>query len=488
MDNQTIISANRKEILEGTLFRERAEYINPENRKILGVTARTKIIDYETYAGSVKMTLKTTFRMIYKNDDGSFGHDTVDVEQAETITSADLQPSTFLCMSATVTDAKMIGGDPEATVLVSGWYIVENKLSLLNACIPGLQCKTGTIKAENVTKLMPGGLSLTYTDESRMNVKSLLDYCPEVTVSNVYPGNGSYRIEGDVYVRILAQSEDGQCFGQLFSHTFSTEVFDEKVTTNSDIDVDATVKSAELSLAEGDKRLLITDISLGFCGCGTETVEAQTVTDAYSIRNEIDIKSEEKTVNECFCLRTLREKASSRFIPENGINELFGVLSPCVSASFSINNGSVSIEGVIESDILYLSGKDEFSGQKAETPFKILLPIDYKCESRMQPQIVVTNVNARLRNGEVDLLIELIITVKGVSSKVLRVLSSVEIGAPKEEDDYAVCLYIVRKDETLWDVAKALNTSEEILLKQNPDVPLPLGGGERVILYKELPF
>ena len=131
-----------------------------------------------------------------------------------------------------------------------------------------------------------------------MNVASLLDYCPEVTVSNVYPGSGSYRVEGDIYVRILAQSEDGQCFGQLFSHSFSTEIFDEKITSSSDIDIDATIKSAELSLADGDKRLLILDVNLGFCGCQCENVEAQTVIDAYSIENEIEVKCEEKTINE----------------------------------------------------------------------------------------------------------------------------------------------------------------------------------------------
>ncbi|MBO4538795.1 MAG: LysM peptidoglycan-binding domain-containing protein [Clostridia bacterium] len=104
------------------------------------------------------------------------------------------------------------------------------------------------------------------------------------------------------------------------------------------------------------------------------------------------------------------------------------------------------------------------------------------------PSVIVTNVAAKSRGGEVDLSFEAIVNLKGVSEKTICVVSAIETGAPKEENDFAISLYIVQKGETLWDVAKALNTSEEILLRQNADVPLPLSGGEKVILYRELPF
>ena len=214
MENQTIISANRKELLGGVLFREKAEFSDPENKKILGMSAKTKILGYETVAGAVKVDLKTTFRLVSRAEDGTFSHDVAETEQTETIADERITPSTRVCLFATVTETKRVGNDPEATVEVSGWFVVDNELTVLNACIPGVYCKTAPFKAEVATPLTPSGLTLTYTDESRMNVSSLVDYAVEANVTNVFSGAGSYRVEGDVYIRIFAQSDDGQCFCQ----------------------------------------------------------------------------------------------------------------------------------------------------------------------------------------------------------------------------------------------------------------------------------
>ncbi len=484
MENQTNIVANRKEILDGVLFRKRAEYRNMENKKILGVSAQTRITGYETLSGAVKVDLRTIFRLLFREEDGSFSHDTVEIEETESVVNTKLQSTSFVCLDAVVTSTSHMGSTLQATIEVSGWFIAENEVSLLNACIPGVYCKTEPIKVESTDGICPGGLTLTYTDESRMNIKSLLDYCPKAVITNVFAGSGSYRIEGDVYIRILAQAEDGQCFSQLLTHSFSTEVAEDKISADSDIDVDVSLKSAELSLADGDKRMLICDVVLSFCGSLTKVTETETVVDAYSETNDVVIKKEEVTVNEAFCLRALREKISYKIAPNNGINELFGFLCPSIEASYSSNNGSVAIEGIIETDMLYLSAAEATVGQKAEIPFKVTLPIDYKCESKMQPKITITNITAKLRGGEVDVLVEMLITIKGISDNTLSIVSGMEMGAEKEDNDFAVSLYIVRSGETLWDVAKALNVSEDVLLGQNSDVPLPLQGGERIILYK----
>lgn len=473
-------------MLESTLFQINADYVDPENRKILGVSAKTKVLSFETISGAVKVNLLTTFRLLFRSEDGVFSHETVETEQTETIQNRAIAPTTFVCVNASVTETNRMGTKLQATVEVSGWLIEENTVTVLNACTPGLHCKTAPFKAENVTGLYPGGLSLTFTDESRMNVSALIECCSEATVSNVFVSSGSYRIEGDIYIRVFCQGEDGQCFTQLFTHSYSTEVSDDKVDPSSEIDIDVTVKNSELSLADGDKRLLISDVTLSFCGCAAKTVEAETVVDAYSETNEIALKAQDVTVTEGFCTSRIREKISDKISFKNGINELFGVLCPTVSASYVNNNGTVSVEGIIYTGILFLTGKDEAESVTSETTFKFSLPLDYICENKMQPSVCITGVSARSRGSEVDLLIEVILSVKGVTSKTVRVVSEIETGQAKEENDFAVSLYIVRKGETLWDVAKALNTSEDVLLTQNTDVPLPLSGGEKVILFREL--
>lgn len=488
MENQNNITANRKEILSGVLFRERAEFIDPENKKILGFSARTKILGYETVAGAIKIDLKTTFRLVSRAEDGAFTHDIIESEQTETLSCDKIKPTTKICLSAVVVETKKTGNDYEATVEVSGWYLVENELIVLNSCLPGVCCKTTPLRAENTELLLPGGLTLTYTDESRMNVERLVDYCVKANVSNVFVNAGSYRVEGDIYIRIFAQSDDGQCFGQLFSHTFSTEIADERITSESDVDIDACVKNAELSLADGDKRLIISDVTLSFCGAISLPIETETISDAFSTAHEIKIKRSEEVITEGFCSRCIREKITGKFMPEGGVNELFGVLCPSVSASVTTNNGSYYLEGVLQADVLYQTNEDVAKGQTVELPFKLNLPLESKCDASIAAEISVTNASYKARGAEVELVFETVINVKGVSEKTICVVSDIEIGAAKEASDVAISLYIVRKGESLWDVAKALNAEEETLLRQNEDISLPLNGGEKVILYRELPF
>lgn len=488
MENQTNISANRKELLSGVLFRERAEFIDPENKKILGMSARTKILGYETVAGAIKVDLKTTFRLVSRAENGTFSHDTVETEQTETIVCDKIKPTTKISLRADVTETKKTGKSCEATVEVSGWYIVENELTVLNSCLTGICCKTAPLRAENTLLLSPGGLALTYTDETRMNVERLVDYCVKVNVSNVFVNAGSYRIEGDIYIRIFAQSDDGQCFGQLFSHAFSTEIADENITSESDVDIDTYVKSAELSLADGDKRLIISDVSLSFCGAQSLPIETETISDAFSTTHEIVMKKTEETVTEGFCFRSQREKIVGKVTLDGGVNEVFGILCPSVSDSVVTNNGAYNLEGVLQADILYQTGEDVTRGQTVELPFSLNLPLENKCDSQVSAEIIVVNASYKTRGAEVELTFETVVNVKGVSEKTICVMSDIETGAEKEASDVAISLYIVRKGETLWDVAKALNTNEETLLKQNADVPLPLNGGEKVILYRELPF
>ncbi len=488
MENQTNISANRKEILSDVLFRERAEFLDPENKKILGMSARTKILGYETMAGAIKVDLKTTFRLISRAENGTFLYDTAESEQTETIVCEKIKPTTRVCLRAGVTETKKTGSSCEATVAVSGWYLVENELTVLNSCITGVCCKTAPLRAENTLPLSPGGLSLTYTDETRMNVERLVDYCVKVNVSNVFVNAGSYRVEGDIYIRIFAQSDDGQCFGQLFSHTFSTEIADENVTSESDVDIDAYVKSAELSLADGDKRLIISDISLSFCGAQSLPIETETISDAFSTTHEIVIRRSEEAVTEGFCCRSLREKIAGKVTPDGGINEVFGILCPSISASVVTNNGAYNLDGVVQADILYQTNEDVTRGQTVELPFSINLPLENKCDSQITAEINVVNAAYKARGAELELVFETVVNVKGVSEKTICITSDIEMGAEKEASDVAISLYIVRKGETLWDVAKALNADEETLLRQNKDVPLPLNGGEKIILYRELPF
>jgi len=249
--------------------------------------------------------------------------------------------------------------------------------------------------------------------------------------------------------------------------------------------VSVSVRDVVVSLSEDDKRNVIFDLTLNFEATASFQETVESVRDVYSVTNVLNVEESDATLCTGFCFRSLRDKATASVTPKDGANELFGILYGGITASYTKINGQFFTEGIIQTQLLYKNGKDRPVSLTTEIPYQIALPVDSVCNTRLQPEVSVTNLSARLRNGgEIDVTSELILSVKGLRTETVHILSDVQIGEPKEPDEYAVTLYLVRSGETLWDVAKALNTSEEILRAQNPESGT-LSGGEKIIFYRE---
>ena len=65
------------------------------------------------------------------------------------------------------------------------------------------------------------------------------------------------------------------------------------------------------------------------------------------------------------------------------------------------------------------------------------------------------------------------------------VITEVSEADEKPENMCVLTIYVVKTNETIWDIAKQLNVSPDSLLEQNPQIELPLVGGEKLIVYRQ---
>lgn len=491
MESNYVLNGNSKEIIKDALLRETCVIPVENGQRVLGVSARSKITSCETLDGELRVSVKTVFRAIKCDDEGNYFSDAVDCESIHTLSREGITPSTKVCLDATVTECEKIYDNPykvSATVEISGWFIKTEEITFLNPSYEGLFCKTEKSVVENVVPLCDNTLSLTFTDEARMPIAKILDYSGSVTIDGVYSSTGTYRVEGDLILRIVAVTDNGQFITQNFSHPFSSESAEENVTSEMRIEAEGKIKTLSFTVTENDKRIVVCDATVKICGVVLEEKEAEKTIDAYSIKNEIEIKREKKTVNSHFCMRSVREKATATLTASDGVSEILAVMTPCVSTNGSVGENGINAEGVISVAVIYLDENGKARSITGEIPFLSNLGGDYPCETVFAPEVAVTALGARPRgSNDVEITAELLVTVRGAKTKEITVISDVEIGAEKEEDDFAVSLYIVKEGETLWEVAKELNCDEKTLIEQNPDLPNPLAAGEKILLYKYLP-
>ena len=488
MDNTILVNANSKEIIKEVLFQETCEINAEQGVKVLGVSARSKITGCESLNGEFRVNVKTTFSVLKRSSEGNYYTEQSDTESSHTVINEAVLPTTKVVLRSSVTECVMSVGATvkcKATVEICGWFVKERVLNYLNSCTPGIYCKSCETKVENVLPISDNKVTLTFTDETRMPLAQIIDFCGYVSIGTVYPATGSYRLDGDVNFRITAITDNGQFLTQSFSHPFSADCIDENITADMHLDMEGILKNLSFTITESDKRIVVSDVSLTIYGIGIEEKEVSSVCDVYCTTNEIKVDSSIQTVNSHFCLRSVREKATAN-ISIGSVSEVLTVTNPMLSVSGTRNADGVTVEGIVQTTVVYADG-DEIKSCEAEIPYVSTIGADYVCESIFAPEVTVTAINARPRGGaEIEINVELFVIVRGVRSTECMVIGGLEIGDKKEEDDFAISLYIVKQGETLWEVAKALNTDEETLTSQNSDIELPLKGGEKIILYKPL--
>lgn len=487
MTNKLTVNANSKVIIESQVM-EMCDFPIGEG-KVLGMTAVACILGCEALTNELRVSVRTIFQLMY-----ALASDIecmeLKVDNVHSIYKEGILPSTRAVLKANVIDCESHNGSVvrgKATIEISGWYLLENKIEFLDACQKDAFCKTSTVTVESINLFKPASLNTTNTFEARMPLSKLLCSKVSANINNVYVLSGSYQVEGEVNVRVVALTDNKQFISQNFTHNFSTEISEMSLNASSTIDVEVSVQECTLSLTDTDSRIIICDLALGMNTSEITSCEVMGITDAYSVSNVVDLTSACFYLNTSHCYRMVRDKSSMNFALEEGANEVCCLLSPMVSASINTAKGNITVEGLITATLVYLEENNNFAAIPIELPYQTVVSKDYECDTYLRPCVQISAINGRLRTSkEVEVQAELLITARGISSKDVCLISDIAIGAPKEENDYAISLYIVKPNQTMWDVAKALSTDEDTIMQLNSELKLPLKGGEKVLIYKAL--
>lgn len=490
-ENRLMVGANTKESIPDYLFTETGELNIGDALKILCVTADAAVKSVEAINNELRINVVTVFKVIYQTADGVSSY-AAQVNSNRSVVSDGIAAGTQAVVWACVLDCEYAGATNikvKATIQLSGWYLKQSSLNLLTENMPEIFCKTARIKAENVEILPTVRLNLTFNNEARMPISKILDCKATAFINNVYPENGSFQTEGEVLLRVVSLSDNGQFMCQTFVNTFNTETLAEEITSASTLDVMAFAESTDITLSAEDNRAFISDIRLSLNATSSVSQELESVVDAYSMTNRLVLNEHKYSLDSLFCLRSVRDKVSANVKIKTGINDVECAVGALVAGSSLNTNDALNAEGVITATVIYTGEDNKLNSVNVELPFYTQVAKEFDCDSALSVSVSILNVFARLRTtSEIEVTAEFIVTVKGKRTAEVNVISEIEIGEEKETDDVAISLYIVKPAQGLWEVAKELNTSETVLINQNPELKLPVKAGDKVILYKEINF
>jgi hypothetical protein len=333
--------------------------------------------------------------------------------------------------------------------------------------------------------------SFSLSDEIAASGERILMAEAVIVNKNVSSGNDFVRLDGEIISNIITESE-GNLMSFRVVTPYSGEIAATGATFESYLDAVVKLKSSKATLLVGE---LESAINLEFDVDATVNVynesSATAVLDAFSVKNELALTTTELPLYKNRNQITLTEKVEGSVTLDIDMpiadRILCSVANKLSIANSYIDDGRLTLEGTVTSTVIYFSGEtSSTSSVDVELPFSITT------NENIRGQIIaaygeVVELGAKLRRGnEIDIRAEIAVIISSMETEMVRMVTNLIVGDVSEIPAAAISLHVARAGESLWDIAKSLRTTPELILLQNPELDLPIKGGERVIVYRHL--
>ncbi|MBQ9118084.1 MAG: hypothetical protein IJY11_02665 [Clostridia bacterium] len=242
------------------------------------------------------------------------------------------------------------------------------------------------------------------------------------------------------------------------------------------------VRHAQVSLTfseEGD-RARIAFVGGLYADCTVyKKVGVEMATDAFSITNKLTLK---------------RQKVAGRYLFEQK-NEVLrvagtaacnyaedgGVLLCAFLPKVEFAKRGETLEGVLEANALVKDAEGGYKVCLLSLPFAL----DVKVDEKDEIDCMVTGLSVRNFGKEPQLEGTIKLSVAKFEQVEAEYITEAVEGESLAVKDCAITVFVPKKGDGVWEVAKKMGISPEEVEKCNPDVVFPVEEGARIVVYRQ---
>lgn len=322
---------------------------------------------------------------------------------------------------------------------------------------------------------------------------SVLMVTPCISLYGVMPKDNYMIVNGKLNLDICYTTGDSvnDIMTKYHSMDFSWEVALDGMNSDSIVQSVVSLISNEVKVStmieEGVANISLF-VPISYTGYVFVENKLEIVEDVYLERNYMSITCENfETIRgeRSVCFKDNVSGTASISDTAPFIDEILGVTTNnLVLASSRVENDKLYLEGVANSTVVYYTKETgDVTSVQVEMPFAVEEKVE-GCESNVVT-ICLENISARSKRGkEIEVSAELNVFSDMFCEQGGCAITDVVLGEEKPQDDCALYVYIVKPGQTMWDVAKDVNVSQELILEQNPEVELPIKAGDKLVVYR----
>ncbi len=293
--------------------------------------------------------------------------------------------------------------------------------------------------------------------------------------------------EGKVITEIIAK-EAGEVFSLNKEFEFRQEISAENVVPNMSISSKSAVRNVKITPeVKDEKTVLACTFEIFAKAYVYEEITSDIVTDIFSLSSDVDITYDYIEAKSYFSTNaysdTILSQTNITEVPD--FDDIIGVYAPEVKIlDVEEANDKFIITSIVSAYALYKS---------TESTNKLNVSSEIKFEVAKQNTCILDGVKAtaiissyKVKAGkELEVVFSISYDVTSVQEITSKFVKSFEEKGKKSADDFGVKVYITKKGQTLFDVAKILNIKPETIEAQNV-VDGAFEQGQKIYVYSPI--
>ena len=241
---------------------------------------------------------------------------------------------------------------------------------------------------------------------------------------------------------------------------------------------------------EGDLKILDIEAKLRVSGLAYSENEKDLVVDAYSTKEKIKISREEINLIENI-KSTIHRENILKDLSEYKIKELYNISGHPTIIDSRFVEDELIVEGILSLHGIYLDAEtEEINTLREEVPYKYYLPIEGKTtDAYVDIGLDLESIKPNISRDTFVLEAAIKHKIKVNRNRILSVINSLEETGEiiDKKNRPSITIYIVQRNDILWDIAKRYNTTIEEILYANENInPNNIMPGEKIIIEKSV--
>lgn len=462
---------------------------------VLGVSSYCTSLTGEAMNGEIDFSGSVNFKVVCTANDGKLFSPDYACEYKTELKGQDIRPDTVFYACQRILESNVQKID-ETSVKASA--LIE--ITVFGVCKKEIKTEIGSDLITS-KKLITSSEFVTEFDstfdtseeiETKAEVINVLIAKAEITLKDVRCQNDIVTAIGEIDASVV-YTTDASVVTKNIVIPFSQENVALNTTVNSFASVCASVKSARIVIegVEGNNVIRLEVIGK-VEGMVFNTVEREVLADAYSLTQNVSFKKD------CFEFPVFKNAYYNEEHISNSlrIGEDAEPISRILTAFANGNNVSavtpfddkLVLSGAVNTTVVYTQDDNSIKSAKIEIPYSMRIKAEGLSEIDEVAVSVsvaeVTAVSKRAREIEVMSLLKVRVMSFGKGKECL--ITDISLTGEKTAKDACISVYVTDTDDTVFNIAKALNTTPESVIETNRSLTEPIEKGRKVAVFRPL--